>query len=206
MDININMCTTLRIENNVKVDDLNVICDFFENYQLGKVKCISHCDTDNSAMLELEYWYDNNLAKNTYERMCIYGETKIVYNDPEYFTIKFLNLKTEENYNNPSNSVIIQNNDYRNLDNNETADYREDYIERENNIDNNSNFSSENSINILELYGIIEKMQETILNNAQLINCLQKRLTKISRKTNILYKNRPNMKRSNIWKNRLRNR
>lgn len=107
---------TLLIENDVQEYDINTLGDFFEGYNLGKVQSITHSKVDNTAILKLEYWYDNDSAKNMCERIYHDGEARIVYDDPNYFTVKF--LVDEEP---------------------DTADYRDDYIKSENFIVNEDN-------------------------------------------------------------------
>ena len=121
MNASDNMHLVLYVGNNVGVDHLDTICNFFEKYNLAKVDKIIHVNDkyDNHAILYLQYWENNTTAMNMYERLVNHGVSNIVYDDPYYFTVKL--------YDETSGKCIM--NEDREID---TTDYRDDYVKAEN--------------------------------------------------------------------------
>ena len=213
--------TTLHIQNNVQYDHLDIIRDFFEKYQLGKVNSVVHSSSDNSAVLKLDHWYDNNCAKNMCERIYQHGETRIIYDDPNYFTVKFLDYQEEDTIDSRDEYIKRENyiqNDYdeHQYDNdheNQSHDERED---EEVNHANNCCFDThddyleddviENTTNIERLFRIVEELKLYVVDSKKTINSLERRLGNISKKTNIMYKNIPRTKMQSVWEGRLRRR
>lgn len=227
------MSTTMKsllIENYVYPHHMDVIANYFEKYQIAKVESIEYCETNMSAILKLEYWYDNVCAANLFERINEMGEAKIVYDDPEYFTVKFIEEVDEQ------------------VHEEDTTDSREEYIARENHIVNSDgepddkpdndygnyegeydancdgngkdedrygddNYYSqdyleddviENSNNISNLFTIVNELKETIVFQEKLLKTFNRRLLNISKKTNVLYKTRPMIIKRSVWEGRLR--
>ena len=154
MNASDNMHLVLYIGNNVGVNNLDTICDFFEKYNLAKVDKIIHVNDkyDNHAILYLQYWENNTTAMNMYERLVNHGVSNIVYDDPYYFTVKLYDETSGKCIMNEDREIYTT--DYRddyvkaenaNDDDDDavldTTDYRDDYIKDENTIDN-SPFSS----------------------------------------------------------------
>ena len=237
---------TLLIENDVQDHDINTIGDFFEGYNLGKVQSITHSKIDNTAILKLEYWYDNNSAKNMYERIYHDGEARIVYDDPNYFTVKFLvdeepdTADYRDDYIKSENFVVNEDNQWDNdcdnrcdnnycdnhwdngcdnqcdnnyCDNNYCDnEYNNAHINPENNRveDINSNYLEddviENSINIDQLFKIVEEIKLQIIDSKKMVKTFDRRLGNISKKTNIIYKHHPKISKKSVWSGRLRKR
>ena len=208
--------TTLHIQNNVQYNHLDIIRDFFEKYQLGKVNSVIHSYSDNSAILKLDHWYDNNCAKNMCERIYQYGESRIIYDEPNYFTVKFLDYQQEDTIDSRDEYIKRENyiddedeedeednqehqhvNDYSNFVDNSCVDTHDDYLE-----DN----VIENTANIERLFAIVEELKLYLVDSKKTISSLERRLANISKKTNIMYKNIPRAKMQSVWKGRLRNR
>lgn len=217
---------TLLIENDVQDYNINTIGDFFESYQLGKVNSITHSKIDNTAIVKLDYWCDNQSAKNMCERIYHHGEAHIVYDDPNYFTVKFLEEQYEEpdtadyrdDYVKRENLILEQDNqsyneicyrdNYDEIDEN-TYDNENNYIEDEHECENNNYLEDdviENSTNIEELFKIIEELKLQVIDNKKLIKSFKKQLGNISKKTNIMYKHRPKISKRSVWSGRLRRR
>lgn len=207
-----NMNTTLLIENNVNVEDLNVITDFFQKYNIGKPKTITHNAEENNAVLELEEWYNDICAKNMYERICEHGSARIVYNDPEYFTVRFYddlneNIDYRDEYVAKENKV----NDFE-----ENVDYRDEYVAEENYLDNqyannlNNEYSSEGEDyledDVIENTNNIDMLFDMVKEMSKKINNFERRIGNISKKTTLLYKNRPRTVKRSVWTGRLRSR
>jgi len=218
---------TLLIENDVQEYDINTIGDFFEGYNLGKVESITHSKVDNTAILKLKYWYDNDSAKNMCERIYDHGEARIVYDDPNYFTVKFLvdeeadTADYRDDYIKNENFVVNEDNNwdneyYNRCDN--QCDNRCDnqcdnvHINPENNTDEdiNSNYLEddviENTINIDQLFKIVEELKLQIVDSKKIVKTFDRRLGNISKKTNIMYKHRPKVSKRSVWSGRLRRR
>ena len=124
------MTKTLIIDNNVHCEHLDVIADFFEKYKLGKPLSINYNEEQKCAVLKLDFWYDNVCANNMYDRIVETGEARIVYNDPEYFTVRFYH-EEEEGVDYRDEYIANENR----IDDDNSEDYREDYIENENRVD-----------------------------------------------------------------------
>lgn len=196
---------TLLIENNVSENDLDAICDFFEKYELGKVNNIEYDEGTRTALLHLEYWCDNVCATNMYNRIREHGETRIVYNDPDYFTVKFY---TDICYNKDSMSDSMGDT----MENaiavggvRDTADYRDDYVARENNLyDYLEDDVIDNSHNIEVLFRLIEDIKSRINISDKSVKSVERRLGNIQKKTAYLYKHKPVVVKRSVWNSRLR--
>ena len=193
--------TTLLIENNVSENDLDAISNFFEKYELGKVNDIEYDEGNKTALLHLEYWCDNVCATNMYNRIREHGETRIVYNDPNYFTVKFY-TEIEPNRANDQdtmeNPVVVR-------DERDTGDYRDDYVARENNLyDYLEDDVIDNSHNIELLFRLIEDIKSHINISDKSVKSVERRLGNIQKKTAYLYKHKPVVVKRSAWKSRLR--
>lgn len=150
------MTKTLIISNNVQEENLDTITNFFEKYQLGKPLSINYNNESKSAILELEFWYDNVCANNMYHRIVESGEARIVYNEPDYFSVRFYHDEKESvDYRDEylaNENLIYDNPTYYE----DTVDCRHDYIVNENRVktecqddnkvfDDNKVMESENS-------------------------------------------------------------
>ena len=210
---------TLLIENDVQEYDINTIGDFFEGYNLGKVESITHSKVDNTAILKLEYWYDNSSAKNMCERIYDHGEARIVYDDPNYFTVKFLvdeeadTADYRDDYIKNENFVVNEDNNWDNEYYNRCDNQCDNvHINPENNTDEdiNSNYLEddviENTINIDQLFKIVEELKLQIVDSKKIVKTFDRRLGNISKKTNIMYKHRPKISKRSVWSGRLRRR
>lgn len=124
------MTKTLVIDNNVHYEHLDTIADFFEKYKLGKPLSINYNEEQKCAVLKLDFWYDNVCANNMYDRIVETGESRIVYNDPEYFTVRFYNDE-QEGVDYRDEYIANENR----IQDEVSVDYREDYIENENRVD-----------------------------------------------------------------------
>ena len=124
---------TLIIPDFVIKDDISVIYNYFDYYNIAKVKNVTlyeFPDRDYNteyyhvyyyAIIEIDEWYINNCSKNFYQR--IYNEQcYMVYDEPNYWELYFYNANKylvydETNYITPvmsenvthENEVIIQN-------------------------------------------------------------------------------------------------
>ena len=210
---------TLLIENDVQEYDINTIGDFFEGYNLGKVESITHSKVDNTAILKLKYWYDNDSAKNMCERIYDHGEARIVYDDPNYFTVKFLvdeeadTADYRDDYIKNENFVVNEDNNWDNEYYNRCDNQCDNvHINPENNTDEdiNSNYLEddviENTINIDQLFKIVEELKLQIVDSKKIVKTFDRRLGNISKKTNIMYKHRPKVSKRSVWSGRLRRR
>lgn len=194
--------TTLHIENNVSENDLDTICDFFEKYELGKVNDIEYDEENKSAIVHLDYWCDNVCATNMYNRIQEHGETRIVYNDPEYFTVKF-HTEAEPNLANVQDPM--ENNTVVEGGERDTADYRDDYVARENNLyEYLEDDVIDNSHNIELLFRLIEDIKSHINISDKSVKSVERRLGNIQKKTTYLYKHKPVVVKRSVWKSRLR--
>jgi len=194
--------TTLHIENNVSENDVDAICDFFEKYELGKVNDIEYDQENKSAIVHLDYWCDNVCATNMYNRIQEHGETRIVYNDPEYFTVKFY---TEAEPNMANVQDTMENNTVVEGGERDTADYRDDYVARENNLyEYLEDDVIDNSHNIELLFRLIEDIKSHINISDKSVKSVERRLGNIQKKTAYLYKHKPVVVKRSVWKSRLR--
>lgn len=215
----------LIIENNVQESDLNTIREFFENYQLAKITDIEYNSDSQSALVNLDYWYETGSAKNLYERIQDYGVANIVYDDPLYFTVKFYadqDNKLDEHYEEQDKHqeqgkhyrvdddvVNDVDDDVVDLDqySEDSVDDRDEYIARENSVyEYLEDDVIENSSNIEKMFRIIEEIQLQISTSNKNLSLLNRRIKNIRRTTRYLSKNsvmKPVTKRS-VWKSRLR--
>ena len=192
---------TLLIENNVSENDLDAICDFFEKYELGKVNNIEYDESNKTALVHLEYWCDNVCATNMYNRILEYGETRIVYNDPDYFTVKFYTdtCCNKDSMNDTMENAIVAGGER------DTADYRDDYVARENNLyEYLEDDVIDNSHNIELLFRLIEDIKSHINISDKSVKSVERRLGNIQKKTAYLYKHKPVVVKRSVWKSRLR--
>lgn len=100
----------LYIPDYVTPRDINTIIDYFENYEIAKVKDVKvykhpepeyHAgDTDNYmygyAFIEIDHYYDNICARNFYSKI----ENKncyMIYDDPFYWELEFSPYHTTSN-------------------------------------------------------------------------------------------------------------
>ena len=234
------MTNTLIISNNVQEENLDTIANFFEKYKLGKPLSITYNNENKSAILKLEFWYDNVCANNMYDRMVESGEAKIVYDDPEYFTVQFYNDE-EENVDYRDEYLANENrvDDYSEVD---STDHREDYVASENQIDYhyeddnkpsetenvsyaetsdvdlNNRFVREDSEesdvsesddeyledDVIENTNNIEMLFDIIKEMSKKMKTIERRIGNISKKTSILYKERPHVVKRSVWEGRLR--
>ena len=212
----------LIIENNVQESDINTIREFFENYQLAKISDIEYNSDTLSAVINLDYWYKTRSALNLYERIQDYGVANIVYDDPQYFTVKFYDDQYDkmDKYNHdqdkleqhPIKDNEVDNSDQEDEDEDEheyedEVDDRDEYIARENSVyDYLEDDVIENSSNIEKMFRMIEELQLQISTSNKNLTLLNRRVKNIRRTTSYLSKNsvmKPVTKRS-IWKSRLR--
>ena len=192
---------TLLIENNVSENDLDAICDFFEKYELGKVNDIEYDEGNKTALVRLDYWCDNLCATNMYNRIQEHGETRIVYNDPDYFTVKF-HTETEPNQ---ANDQDTMENTVVDEGERDTADYRDDYVARENNLyEYLEDDVIDNSHNIELLFRLIEDIKSHINISDKSVKSVERRLGNIQKKTAYLYKHKPVVVKRSVWMSRLR--
>lgn len=195
------MITTLIIENNVSENDLDTICDFFEKYELGKVNDIDYDESNKTALVHLDYWCDSACATNIYHRILEHGETRIVYNDPEYFTVKFY-TETVSNHANEHDTLentIVASDEW------DTGDYRDDYVARENNLyEYLEDDVIDNSHNIEMLFRLIEDIKSHINISDKSAKSVERRLGNIQKKTTYLFKHKPVVLNRSVWKSRLR--
>lgn len=193
--------TTLLIENNVSENDLDAISDFFEKYELGKVNDIEYDEENKSALVHLDYWCDNVCATNMYNRIRECGETRIVYNDPDYFTVKFY-TEIEPNR---ANDQDTMENTVVDEGERDTADYRDDYVARENNLyEYLEDDVIDNSHNIEMLFRLIEDIKSHINISDKSVKSVERRLGNIQKKTAYLYKHKPVVVKRSVWMSRLR--
>ena len=221
------MTNTLIIDNNVGHEHLDTIVDFFKKYKLGKPRSINYNEEYKCAIMKLDFWYDNMCANNMYDRIVETGETRIVYSDPEYFTVRFYH------------------------EGEEGVDYREDYIQNENRLDieyeddskpselenpyyggeNDSNVHRENDVgedhdceddddevdsirdeddyledDVINNSNNIDHLFELVVELTKKIKSIDRRLGNITKKTNVLYKTNPIVIKRSVWEGRLRSR
>ena len=80
--------------------DVNTIINYFEKFEIAKVKNIEICEHPEAeyhvqgrylyyfAIIEIDYYYDNNCARNFYKAI-ENNKCKMVYNDPYYWDLEF---------------------------------------------------------------------------------------------------------------------
>jgi hypothetical protein len=129
----------LIIPDFVIYDDVPVIYNYFDYYNIAKVKNVTlheFPDRDYNtesyhvysyAIIEIEEWYNNNCSKNFYQRICD-EQCYMVYDEPNYWELYFYNANkyfvydetsyftpikienyTNENETSSDNQVIFQN-------------------------------------------------------------------------------------------------
>tara|TARA_B100000902_G_C27314441_1_gene920364 strand:+ start:2579 stop:3262 length:684 start_codon:yes stop_codon:yes gene_type:complete len=218
----------LIIGDNITLDHLNTITDYFLKYEIGKPKTITYNEDKFTALLELEEWCDNVCARNVYERICEKGLTKIIYNDPDYFIVKFYEEEGTPDY---RDEYIVKENSVENYE--YEVDYRDEYIKKENSVnsytengysnhnldfklesnkvdDVTSKYSDESEDyledDVIENANNIDMLFEHVKEMTNKISSIERILGNISKKTTILYKNRPRIVKKSVWVNRLRSR
>lgn len=211
----------LLIENYVYPHHIDVIANYFEKYQIAKVESIQYCETNMSAILKLEYWYDNICAANLFERINETGEANIVYDDPEYFTLKFIEQVEEdtvdsreeyiarENHNvnsdsEPDDKPDKDDGNYEGEDDANCDGYERDEDDSYYNQDYLEDDVIENSNNITNLFTLVNELKGSIVFQEKLLKTFNRRLLNISKKTNVLYKTRPMIIKRSVWEGRLR--
>ena len=131
--------------------DVNTITNYFEKFEIAKVKKIEICEHSEEeyhvqgrylycfAIIEIDYYYDNIGAKNFYSNI-ENNKCKIIYNDPYYWDVEFSpyhnatkNENLIENLNEHLNERLNEYL-YNSFDNDENID--ENTIETENTIEN----------------------------------------------------------------------
>ena len=87
----------LYIHNNVYPSDKELIINYFDKFDIAKIKNIEICmhdcceNYDNNnyfAIIEIEEYYNNTCARNFYENI-ENNNCKMVFNDPYYWTLVF---------------------------------------------------------------------------------------------------------------------
>ena len=80
--------------------DVNTITNYFEKFEIAKVKKIEICEHSEEeyhvqgrylycfAIIEIDYYYDNIGAQNFYSNI-ENNKCKIIYNDPYYWDVEF---------------------------------------------------------------------------------------------------------------------
>ena len=158
-----------------------------------------------------------------FERIYDHGQARIVYDDPNYFTVKFLvdeeadTADYRDDYIKSENFVVNEDNNWDNecdnrCDNQCDNECVNPNINPENNTDEdiNSNYLEddviENTINIDQLFKIVEELKLQIIDSKKMVKTFDRRLGNISKKTNIMYKHRPKVSKRSVWSGRLRRR
>ena len=102
------MMTMLLVQNLKSENDVENIHEFFEKYQIGKINTIEYRDETHDAIVKMDYWYANRGSENMHERIKYHGPTPIVYDDPEYFTVKFYQPSNISNSIDMDRNVIVK--------------------------------------------------------------------------------------------------
>ena len=224
--INFNDMKTTMIIDNVNINHIDIIREYFVKYNIGKINDIAFyksfvCSDNGYVIIELDEWYNNKTSENMYERMVNYGEVRLVYNDPQYFIMKFYNIpKHGEEYLDRENKIAEETPDYReeyldreNTIKEETPDYREDYLDRENTIaEETPEYREVNmmdiSVQLENIYTCFSDVKKEVKRVTYLQNRMHKELKKIKVVKLItpihkrVYKKN---KHINVWARRLRN-
>lgn len=231
------MKTTMIIDN-IRVNHINNIHEYFAKYNIAKINNIvfhAHFGEygNGHAIIYLDEWYNNITAENMYERIVECGEVKLVYDEPEYFVMKFYNnhesdLKETPDY---REDYIQQENEIDEFDNQEsTPDYREDYIKQENEVDlsqeidteaymvsdhdcqKNAHYMQQISDKLDTLYNSFNNLESQVGS----VKRSQRRINKRFKRTGIVKielpnvhrkiytKNKKAIKQTNLWARRLR--
>ena len=234
------MNKSLIIDNNVGEQQLDIITNYFENYKIGNSLSIEYNEAYKCAILKLDFWYDNSCAKNMYNKIEETGETRIVYDDPEYFTVRFYpgevdtfddrdeyianeNLIDYDSYDEDSldcreeyianENLSEENGDYKDVnhkpvDEDFVNEYEEDVSgEDESREDEGSEYSDDYlEDDVIDNSNNIDRLFELITELTKNVKSIESRLGNISKKTNILYKNRSVAVKRSVWEGRLRSR
>ena len=215
------MTTMLLVENLKSENDVENIHEFFEKYQIGKINTIEYRDETHDAIVKMDYWYANRGAENMHERIEYHGSTPIVYDDPNYFTVKFYQSTNDNITNNMDGNNIVKSDELEFIQGDyeegeeeqksveeyeeEEVDDRNEYIANENNLHEYlEDEVIENSNNIEILYKTIETLQLQIGSTNKTMKSMGRRLGIVKKKTDYLYRHKPTIVKRSIWHSRLR--
>ena len=210
-----NMCRVLIIDN-IQIRDGDIIREYFATYNIAKLNDIvfhSYFGQDGNgyAIIYIDYWCSNLTAENMYDRIVDHGEVRMVYDDPKYFVVRFYGGYDGE-HDGEQEETADYREDYIEAENkvDETPDYREDYVEAENRVEDDDDDGSMKKIagKLDELVNRFNQFEVQLSD----VNRTQLRMKKMRGSKRVLpeisktvyKKTSTSIKSANVWARRLR--
>lgn len=197
------MHTTMIIDH-IYSGHIDAVQEYFAKYSIGKINNIvfhmyNGDQEDGYAIIYLDFWYDNIVSKNMYNRIINNGEVRLVYDDPYYCVMRFYDtVDDRQEYLKRENTI-------------EDEDEGEGEAEREGmTMDDRQDYMVDISTQLEKLFNCYSEIKKEV----QLVSFTQKNMHEDLKK--ILYvkrstpikKNKKNSKKNksiNTWARRLRN-
>ena len=210
-----NMCRVLIVDN-IRIQDGDIIREYFAMYNIAKLNDIvfhSYFGQDGNgyAIIFIDYWCSNLTAENMYDRIVDHCEVRMVYDDPKYFVVRFYGGYDGE-HDGEQEETADYREDYIEAENkvDETPDYREDYVEAENRVEDDDDDGSMKKIagKLDELVNRFNQFEVQLSD----VNRTQLRMKKMRGSKRVLpeisktvyKKTSTSIKSANVWARRLR--
>jgi len=209
------MCRVLIVDN-IQIQDGDIIREYFATYNIAKLNDIvfhSYFGQDGNGyvIIYIDYWCSNLTAENMYDRIVDHGEVRMVYDDPKYFVVRFYGGYDGE-HDGEQEETADYREDYIEAENkvDETPDYREDYVEAENRVEDDDDDGSMKKIagKLDELVNRFNQFEVQLSD----VNRTQLRMKKMRGSKRVLpeisktvyKKTSTSIKSANVWARRLR--